>query len=1600
MLAKVPATRLRLINKIIDAAKVLDVRPSARHRFNTFIRLFYRNVATDELQAYSLISLSQIAHTTYVFGQHRRHNDTLVSVSNADHIICQTGAARTVVRIVCLDMPFLVTSANMAITAAGYRTHRLVHPVITANRNHAGVLTDFGNGNSAAHTRESWQLVEIDYEPLATKRAALERELRRALTDVKYAVTDWAAMREQALTLAQSVLSEKAVGTTSARQEISALLQWMAADNFTFLGTRCYQLIRGTNHDSLRGVDASGLGILRRKPGSSPQKTTLLAGPVRTQARSRSPLILTKANRRSTVHRAVPLDYIGIKLFDRNGCVIGEQRFLGLWADTAYSQRPTEIPVLRRKVAEIVSAFGLDPYSHDGKVVTHVIDTFPRDELIQASLRDLIPTIRGIGNLYERAKVRLFLRRDVFHRFVSAILYIPRDRYSTDVRGAIETVFRSLFRAQRIDSTVELSDSALARVHLIIYTLIGNKSVSPALLEKAIEQLLLTWDDKLRALITRRGSAQTLDISLLGAFPPSYQAETPPQIALDDIETCKILENCGDPFQLRVRASPDGDSHVLRLNLYQQRAPRAVSDVLQTFENLGLRLLNERPYEIKTSGKTYWIQDFELQLTANCRFDIRADAPRLTTAISAMWTGQADNDGFNKLILSAGLGWRQVALLRTYARWFLQIGTAFSQRYMEQALTDHPTISGAIFAFFSAKFDVRLRATTRKAMVLRLQQRIMRLIKTVDRLDDDRILRLFYTAVGATVRTTYFKTDLAEKAPQCIAIKIASHQIPEVPEPRPLFEIWAHSPLFEAVHLRSGLVARGGIRWSERLEDFRAEILGLMKAQNVKNAVIIPVGAKGGFVCRAAAAKAQPPISGLACYQLFMRALLDLTDNISEGIVKPPLEVVRYDSDDPYLVVAADKGTSTFSDAANIIAASYGYWLGDAFASGGSAGYDHKKMAITARGAWECIKRHFREAGIAYEASEFTVAGIGDMSGDVFGNGLLLSRHAKLVAAFNHQHIFIDPTPNTRQSYRERQRLFRLPRSGWNDYKPQVLSAGGGVWARNEKTLRLSPQAQNLLGLSSQLISPNEVIRAILKLNVDLLWNGGIGTYVKASSETNAMIADRANDAVRVDGKELRCRVVGEGGNLGFSQLARVEYALSGGRINTDSIDNAGGVSCSDLEVNIKVLLALAKKGSRLTKGVRDRLLFSMTNPVTALVLRNNYLQSQAISTLELYSLAHAKEHLHVISYLHSVGDLDPELEFLPESKSLLTRIEDGRGLTRPELAILLSYSKIWLNRQIVKSELPEDKYLARELIRYFPERVSKPYLRLLPRHPLAREIISTVTTNSIVNRMGPAFVIRAMEETGSSISAITHAYAIARESTHMRALWSDIEGLDGLVSPTIQYTMHASTADALKQATYWLLNDKRSSLDIETRVATLAPRLQEAMAGLLHLAKDGMAHSLKAMQRRYEDAHTPPGLAARVTALALIQAALSVSDLSQQHHRPIPFTCHIYLRVSDTLGLYDLNTVIDTLPAETSWQAIARRSLRDRLYKAHSQIARAALRQPMRQSSERTVTRWLAKRSVTVTKLGRVIKDATASVGDFAILMVAISALEELASS
>ena len=1609
MLGKVPANRLRLIEGIVRAAR-RHTPASERALTDAFLRAYFRGVGDDDLVARGADELAGAALAHLAGGRIRRAGCPTVRVFNPDASKDGFRSAHTIVMIVCEDMPFLVDSMVMAANQTNLGVHLIVHPIIDVLRDGRGRMQQLVPAGTAGSRAESWQYLEVDRQTDPARLAELEARLLSALDDVRVAVDDWGAMRQRAhdvSNLLQKVPQPLAKSEVAEVAEARALLDWMIDNHFTFLGARYYRLDRGRAGDRLVPDGNSGLGLLRANRPGHPVRSTALTGELRKHARSSTLLVITKANTVSTVHRPTHLDYVGVKTFDARGEVTGEYRFIGLWTSTAYSQSPRDIPVLRQKVQKIIDHFGLAPQSHDGRAVLRVLETYPRDELFQASIEQLIPIVRGVVNLYERQQVRLFVRRDGFQRFCACIVYVPRDRYNTEVRRKIEAIIVDAFGGTTVESQVQLSESLLARVHLIVRTPRGARIPDTAAIEQRIAAAVLTWGDGLKAALeARHDEAEALRLMTRygRALPGAYADETAPASAVDDIAVLEALDRDPEQLHLRLYRTHGADASHLNLKIYRKSEPRAISDVLPTLENLGLRLISERPYDLQfADGSIVWIQDFELEYRQGPVLDLATDGVRLSTAICALWQDRAENDGFNRLVLAARLSWRETMVLRAYCRWLLQTGIPFSQAYMEGVLSTNARTAERLARLFASQFDPTIPAAKREALTARLRREIDADLANVARLDEDRILRSFRAAIDATLRTNYFQTRPDGVSPKpYLSLKINSQKVPGLPEPRPMFEIWVHATRVEGVHLRKGRVARGGLRWSDRYEDFRTEVLGLMKAQHVKNTLIVPVGAKGGFVCRrlpAARDLAQQEV--VSCYQDFVRALLDLTDNIVDGKVAPPPATVRRDGDDTYLVVAADKGTATFSDVANAISADYGFWLGDAFASGGSAGYDHKKIAITARGGWECVKRHFREIGIDTQRQEFTVAGIGDMSGDVFGNGLLRSPHTRLVAAFNHQHIFIDPAPNPARSFKERARLFALPRSGWPDYDAKLISPGGGVWSRSEKSIKLPREAKSLLGITADGVAPNEVIKAILKLPVDLLWNGGIGTYVKASTETNTQVGDRANDGLRIDGHDLRCKVVGEGGNLGLSQLGRIEFALGGGRINTDFIDNSGGVNCSDVEVNIKILLRLAEQQRGLKRAARDRLLARMTDEVAIHVLRNNYLQSQAISTLEGRSVERASEHVYAIGFLERSGDLDRALEFLPDDTTFVERVQRGRGLTRPELAILLSYSKIWLHRQIIESDLPEDPYLSNELERYFPPQILKLYSDLLPAHPLRREIIATATTNSLVNRMGPVFAMRVAEDTGAPLNAITRAYAIARESTAMRELWAAIEGLDNHVPAHVQYEMHYATARVLRHATYWILTHRAKSLAVEPAVAQLLPGLGALVAGAPSLVSGRLAARIETQRGQLQAAGVPVPLAARVATLELLQSGLYIVDLAAARKLPLQVVARAYLYLGTALDLDDLRLKIEALPAHGHWQSVARAALREELYALHGSLTNSVLTRGGRGDPTRAADSWLAARQGPVDHLRRIFNDmATAATVDFALLSVALQSLKRLASA
>jgi len=1605
MLGNVPNARLKIIEGIAARAGKLAARKTAVD-VRDLVRAYYHGVSESDLATHTLDNLAGAALAHLRIASKRKPGESLVEVFNPLADRDGFSSDRTVIALATDDMPFLVDSIGIVFTQGGYRLCFIAHPVLSVTRNARGQLTGHFLEESPAQAKaESWQLIEIERLEDPAAIDALREKLLQALDDVRCATGDWMAMRQRARDIATQIELNPPPVPAAEAAEAKALLEWMEDNHFTLLGYREYRLKRGKGHDLLMPVVETGLGLLRKgRKRADSAKSVVLAGDIRDFARSKELLLITKANSISTVHRATHLDYVGIKTFDESGEVSGERRFVGLWTSTAYSSSPREIPLLRQKVQRVIAHFGLAPSSHDGKAVMHALEVYPRNELFQASVPELIRIVRGVVNLYERGEVRLFARRDEFRRFYSCLLYVPRDHYNTQVRKRIEQITIEVLGGIELESQVQLSESQLARLYLLVRTDPNDlRRVDLDALEQRIAEAVRTWQDRFRqALSEHRGQSGFAGsfARLVSAFPAAYEEDTSPELAVWDAVMLEELER--RPADLAMRLyRPDGQpEHKVQFKIFRQATPIPISDVLPTIENLGLKLISERPYELEIDGKPSWIQDFELEHPRGVVIDLATDGPRFRDTVTQVWLGNLENDGFNRLVLAADLTWRQVTILRTYARWFVQLGLPLSQAYMEEALASNPAAAAHLVGLFESRFDPAVKTVERGKLEVRHRKSLEKILAGISRIDDDRIVRAFLAAVNATSRTSYYKKGPDGAPRPYLSIKINSRLVPDAPLPRPMFEIFMHSPRVEGVHLRMGKVARGGIRWSDRREDFRTEVLGLMKAQNVKNTVIVPVGSKGGFVPRRLpAAREAAQIEGTECYRLFIRSLLDLTDNLVDGKVVPPTDVVRADPDDTYLVVAADKGTASFSDIANAISAEYDYWLGDAFASGGSAGYDHKKMGITARGGWECVKRHFREMGIDIQAQDFTVAGIGDMSGDVFGNGLLLSKHTRLLAAFNHQHIFLDPNPDAARSFAERRRMFRLPRSSWEDYDASTISRGGGVFLRSAKSLPLSPEARQMLGIESASASPREIIRAILKMPVDLLWNGGIGTYVKSHEETNAEVGDRSNDAVRIDGRELRCRVVGEGGNLGLSQRGRIEYAMNGGRINTDFIDNSGGVNCSDVEVNIKILMNGAMQSGRLKRARRNQLLASMTKEVGALVLRGNYLQTQALSTIEAHAVERISEHGHVIRALERSGTLDRALEALPTEDEIAERRRLGQGLTRPELAMVLSYSKLWLYDRLIESDVPEDPYLSRELTRYFPQPLQKRFDKEILGHPLRRAIIVTATTNSLVNRMGPVFAIRAQEDTGTDIGRIARAYTIAREITDMRDLWADIELLDNKVPTALQHRMLYVSGRLLRYLTYWVLNSRKGGLDIEHAVSTLRPGLKELLHRLPSVLVGLEASQYEASLARLRTDGAPEAIARRIAGFGAGQAAIDAVDIAVARKLPVERAARVYFRLGASLGIDWIRSEIEGLAVDGHWQAVARGTLREEAYSLQRAVSADVLAGAGSKDADGAIHAWIAARAGEVDALKRTVQEMRSVDGtDFATLSVAIQAVRRLA--
>jgi glutamate dehydrogenase len=1516
-----------------------------------FAGRYFSSCSAEDLKHRSIEELYNILVSHWKFIYERKPGVAKIRIFNPEKSKDGWHSTHTVIQISHDDIPFLVDSTRNILNEYGYQLHFIIHfGGFKVKRDKEYRIKEIMPSGHAGKDISSEAPIYIEIDRLPDEKAAseLQAHIDRVLSDVRLAVADWRPMvarMEESLNELENNPPHLDLATLAESRDF---LRWLINNNFTFLGARDYKLIGDGTNRALQVVPGTGLGVLR-DDGYTPSTSksyAKLPPQARKMALSKDILIIAKTNVTSTIHRQEYPDYVGVKRFDEKGELIGERRFIGLYTSTAYHSSPRQIPFLRHKVDKVLEDLGFPPDSHDGKEAVHILETLPRDDLFQATQEELLELTMAIIQLKERKRVRLLVRRDAYYRYFSCLVYVPREIFNTELALAMQDILIEAFKGLECNFTTYFSDSILARIHFLI-------RVNPKVpvnynvfeIEKKLIAVARSWVDELKdQLLNHYDEAKGLNYyyQYYKSFPASYIETYSPKAALQDIEKIESL-SIDNPLDMLFSKSENSDT--LSLKLFNTKYTIVLSDVLPILENMGLRIIGERMHELKLkSGKHVWINDFDVRYAITKDVRIEEIKDTFQDAFTKIWFKHAENDGFNRLVLEANLTWQQVAMLRAYTKYLRQTGFTFSQTYIEQALINNADITKALVTLFDLRFDPLRKNDEAKENIL---PSIEQALDSVSSLDEDRIIRRLLEVIQATIRTNYFQRFPDGSIKPYISFKFNPSLISDLPLPRPKYEIFVYSPRVEGVHLRAGKVARGGLRWSDRREDFRTEVLGLMKAQQVKNTVIVPEGAKGGFVLK----EASPEMGrdaylqeGIDCYSTFISGLLDITDNIKDGEVSPPKQVVRYDDDDPYLVVAADKGTATFSDTANDIAERYGFWLDDAFASGGSAGYDHKKMGITSRGVWVSVKRHFRELEIDPEKDDFSVIGIGDMGGDVFGNGMLLSRHIKLLGAFNHQHIFLDPSPDPEVSYQERERLFNLPRSSWTDYDSSLISKGGGVFNRQAKSIKLSPEIKHVLNTKKESMVPNELIRAMLKAPVDLIWNGGIGTFVKSTQETHADVGDRTNDGIRIDATELNARVIAEGGNLGVTQLARIEYSLQGGIINTDFIDNSGGVDCSDHEVNIKILLNLMIAEGKMTSSERNQLLEKMTEEVASLVLLDNYNQTQMLS-LEA-SVAHQTIDLlrQYMNDLEKAGRLDRKLEYLPDDKTLLERKANNKPLTRPEIAILLSYCKMYLKQEILATEVPEDPYFEKYLLRAFPKPLREKYSVELNEHSLRREIIVTQFCNSITDRMGINFVERLQRETGATIGFIVRAYAICESIYHMEELWDQIMALDYKVSQTIQYRMMLQIYYLIRRATRWFLRNRKPSINIQETIDDFEPSISELNKHLPQYLDSNDKETFDTSVSYLVDQGVPSQLAKSIAGCNTLFTSLDIVESARKYQLNLSDVAKTYYLLGNRLELNWLRELMTSYAIETQWDELARAGFRDDLDRVQRKLCARVL--------------------------------------------------------
>ena len=1580
-----------------------------------FIQFFYAPMALEDIQERSIPDLYGAVISQWELMLQRKPSEMKIHVFNPKYERDGWQSTHTITQVVIANMPFLVDSIRTEINRLGLTIHLMIHiGGIKVCRNKKYQIDDVFAYHTELHKESMLEApihIEIDHQTDPKILANIQRNIRRVLRDVRVAVEDWSLMQERVYEGIAELNPEKMLQQPDEIKETKAFLNWLVNDHFIFLGFRDYEMVGEGKEQALRLIPNSGLGVLRDHAHSKMlrQYADLPKAARKMALSTEQILIMLKTSTMSTVHRPAYTDYIGVKRFEEKGQLIGERRFIGLYTSDVYRSDPRVIPIIRLKVESVLKRSKLPTKSHGCKDVQHILATLPRDDLFHASADELFDWVMGILHLQERRRIRLFVRKDAYGRFMSCLVYVPRDNFTTDLVKSMQDVLVKTFHGLDVALTTYFSESILARIHFLI-RINHRRSLEYDVkeLEKKLVKVGASWQDEFyKYAIEHFGEECGNDIfsRYRYAFSSGYREEFLPQQAVYDVEH---IEKLSQSSQLGVSIyRPRGVAKdVIRFKLFHPDFTVPLSDALPMLENMGLRIISEQPYELTfRDGRKVWINDFLMAYAKEPKFEIETVKTFFQEAYEKIWSGAAENDSLNRLVLEAKLDWREISVLRAYTKYFRQIGFTFSEGYIADALVDNSKVARLIIELFKCYFDPQ-RATMTKKKAKAIEENIQKELDAVAILDEDRILRRYLALIHATLRTNYFQWDQEGNPKPYLSFKLDPSKVPDMPLPLPKYEIFVYSPRFEGVHLRAAKVARGGIRWSDRREDYRTEILGLMKAQQVKNSIIVPAGAKGGFLPKQLSLdldvrREDVMQEGLFCYRNFIGGLLDLTDNLKDGQIIPPKSTICYDGSDPYLVVAADKGTATFSDVANDVAIEKGYWMGDAFASGGSTGYDHKKMAITARGAWVAAKRHFQDLGTNLDEVEITVIGIGDMSGDVFGNGMLLSRQMKLVAAFDHRHIFLDPDPVPLTSYNERLRLFNLLRSSWDDYDRTLLSKGGGVYSRMIKAIRLSSEVKTLLRVEKDVMVPNELIRAILKAPVDMIWNGGIGTYIKSSLEKNSDVGDRSNDNLRVNAKSVRSRVVCEGGNLGVTQLGRIEYELNGGKINTDFIDNSAGVDCSDHEVNVKILLNYVVAQGDMTEKQRNELLASMTDEVAKLVLRDNYFQNKALSLASYLAVRDFELNKRFLDSLDQERKINRSLEFLPDDKTLLERRATGLGLTRPELSILLAYSKIILKSQVKASGLVEDSYLSRYVEDVFPTPLRRRFSKQMKAHYLAKEIIATQLSNRLISTMGIPFLHQMQDELGVSIPSIMRAFITAMKIFQIEELLMNIDALDYKVDTKIQYQINVEAIRLIRRASRWLLRNRRDKLGIagaighfSDHVAAIYSRLPKLLLGA---DKQAMDDQQKALIGQY----VPSGLALRIAGMSPLFHALNIIEAATTYHEEVFRVAKIYFMLVDRLDLFWFREKINTYPVSDRWAVLARAGYKGDLDWLQRELTVRVLLDTKARSIPGKINEWFAEHEPMIRRWKNILAAMrSAEKKDFAILFVAIRELFDLAGS